>query len=233
MRRLRQRDPGGHGFVALRVVRRLPGQDSPKPAAPLAHLLAHPLGAPADVDGDRGSSKELRADVRMQQGNRVSGERGETVSLILDFYRGLPVHPTGFSFDEGLRLPNDYWEKCHELVQWYFPLPEKSKMHPTAPVATDADFAEFRASAELRVKLLDAVQRYSRFLGETDRWMRPKDHNHLRITRIIRCLVLAGMQDDAEFFYQMCLGMADQYVSLDTLGYWDEARKPNPAWLGQ
>jgi hypothetical protein len=156
------------------------------------------------------------------------------MSDILDFYRGLPVHPTGFTFDEALRLPNVYWEKCHELVQWFFPLPEPSKMHPTAPIATEKDFEAFKTNQELGDRLTRAVNRYVLFLKGYSGWRRKKDHNHLRVTRIIRCLTLAGMPGLALSFYHKVLLFIgpDGIVPHETIEYWKEALNEHPSWLG-
>ena len=39
-------------------------------------------------------------------------------------------------------------------------------------------------------------------------WVKPMNHNHLRITRIIRCLRVLGLETDAQNFYTICLEVA-------------------------
>ena len=154
------------------------------------------------------------------------------MSLILDFFRDKIKHPDGLTFEESLGMPDSEWETCHNYVQWLFPLPEPSLLHPNSPVATEEDFAEFRKDPQLQLRLIHAVDRYEQFLWDCQRWIRRHDHNHLRITRVIRCLTLAGLPWKAEAFHDMVLGMASSGpVSIRSLGYWMEARNPNPAWL--
>jgi hypothetical protein len=37
--------------------------------------------------------------------------------------------------------------------------------------------------------------------AHSDLWNHPSDHNHLRITRVIRCLRVLGLEDEARAFY--------------------------------
>lgn len=155
------------------------------------------------------------------------------MSAILDFYRGAK-HPRGLTFEEALALPNTTWESCHDFVQWFFPLPEPSKMHPDAPTLSIEEFQAFHDDVILRANLRKAVARYERFLKEYWGWRRPQDHNHLRITRVIRCMVLAGMAHGAEDFYDSVhaiLGNTADILPQATLAYWREALHPHPAWL--
>jgi hypothetical protein len=48
-------------------------------------------------------------------------------------------------------------------------------------------------------------------------WLSAGNHNHLRITRIIKCLRLLGLEADAQEFYQRLAGIYEQ-----------ERRKPRP-----
>jgi hypothetical protein len=61
-------------------------------------------------------------------------------------------------------------------------------------------------------------------------WLSPGNHNHLRITRILRCLSLLGLEAEADAFFD-CLSEIynDQQsnpvpaISDDTMRYWREA----------
>lgn len=153
------------------------------------------------------------------------------MSQILEFYRGTIKHPNGLTFEETLDLPNVVWERCHNYIQWLFPLPEASKLHPNAPVADRADFEAFRTDSVLQAKLRAAVARYLRFLQEYRGWVRAGDHNHLRVTRVIRCLILAWMPEDAEAFLNSVMLVCENKVSDQTLYYWQEALNLVPEWL--
>ena len=159
---------------------------------------------------------------------------------ILGFYRGVAPHPDGMMFKDALYMPNEEWERCHNYVQWFFPLPEPSKMHFDAPVADDSVYEAFKSEPLLRANLVLAVGRYLKFLQECPKWVRRDDHNHLRITRVIRCMVLAGMVEDASRFLIEVLKTVDQHLTGQGVvegptdvarKFWVSALNPNPAWL--
>lgn len=156
------------------------------------------------------------------------------MSQILDFYRGQIKHPKGLTLTDILYCSNDAWEHSHDFVQWLFPLPEPSAAVPDAPVATAEDFQVFRDDFGVRGSLRASVARYEQFLRECEGWKRPGDHNHLRITRVIRCMVLAGMPRGAEDFlcevYHL-LGPAVADIPARSLVFWKEALNEKPAWL--
>lgn len=151
------------------------------------------------------------------------------MSAILDFYRG--TLKGELTFHDILQESDEFWEKCHNHIQWMFPLPEPSKAQPASPVATQGDFDQIAGDPVLKMRVLAALGRYIAFLDRTTAWRRGKDHNHLRITRVIRCLCFCGLNDAAYEFCEYAKATAE--VSRQTMWYWDEALKRNPAWLVQ
>jgi hypothetical protein len=115
---------------------------------------------------------------------------------------------------------DDKLEQLHDWVQWLFPLPEASPFNGSAPVIDAASAAAFRSSPALRGQLKLSFLRVLRFYGfcedgsggvgvDEDIWNRAKgnwwcwmDHNHLRITRIIRSLRILGLEPEAETFFE-------------------------------
>ena len=69
------------------------------------------------------------------------------------------------------------------------------------------------------------------FLDRTTQWRRAKDHNHLRITRVLRSLCFCGLNDVAFDFCDYAKHEVGKVVGKETCWYWDEALKRNPAWL--
>jgi hypothetical protein len=67
------------------------------------------------------------------------------------------------------------------------------------------------------------------FYEQTGGWLRPSDHNHLRITRIIRSLRILVGEEEARGFYRAIQELnreADFPVHPDNARYWVEALKP-------
>lgn len=152
------------------------------------------------------------------------------MTTILDFYGRNGLSPQG-SFYDILDRGDIYWEECHGHIQWMFPLPEPSKMQPSSPVATQDDFNTIAESPVLKMRVLAALGRYIAFLDRTQRWRRASDHNHLRITRVLRCLCFCGLNDAAFEFCEYVKFIAGKTVGKETVWYWEEALKRHPAWL--
>ena len=153
------------------------------------------------------------------------------MSPILEYYRGTGTDGAGRTHTETLLLDNRQLERAHDIIQWWFPLPEASVAQPLAPVATQADFEEFRRDMWLQDRLLSSVYRMRCFYRETTDWHRQRNHNHLRITRILRCLVLCGMPTVAQTLLYDLKGMTPVPLPQKTTWYWEEALNEHPAWL--
>ncbi|RPA98486.1 hypothetical protein L873DRAFT_1844194 [Choiromyces venosus 120613-1] len=124
-----------------------------------------------------------------------------------------------------LSLTNEELEHSHDYIQTLFPLPEPSPFNHLSPIITPTTARAFRSSAALRAALRTSFRRMVAFYGfdsgvgeagvvvvrrgkgkgwegRSGFWRRRFDHNHLRITRIIRCLRVLGCEEDARGFYQ-------------------------------
>lgn len=64
-----------------------------------------------------------------------------------------------------------------------------------------------------------------RFYRDNDAWLRRNDHNHLRITRILKSVSLLCSKEDAREFHAFILGRVEaaQPVTEESLGYWKES----------
>ncbi|KAI4124355.1 MAG: hypothetical protein LQ341_007085 [Variospora aurantia] len=127
-----------------------------------------------------------------------------------------------------LAWPDDRLEHSHDYIQILFPLPERSPFNFSAPVIDEQTFSQFRSKSELRDRLRDSFVRLLHFYGfelapqvSTDEasdgkyrvnlgvdfphasrnWVTRFDHNHLRITRIIRSCRILGLDDEAQAFH--------------------------------
>lgn len=103
--------------------------------------------------------------------------------------------------------------------------------------------AEFRANPLLRQQLVRAFERMLAFYGLTrspgrigksidwprrkSLWFTQPSHNHLRITRILKCLNTLGLEQEARAFHQALLDLknseADCDIPASAFRYWTEA----------
>lgn len=149
-----------------------------------------------------------------------------------------------------LAWPDDRLEWSHDYIQILFPLPERSPVNPSAPVINERTFSAFRASPEHQGRLREALVRMLKFYGfvlvshtegggspyevrqgphfhqASPNWVKRFDHNHLRITRIIRSCRVLGLEDESTAFYAALLRVAEEnpgVISQKSLMFWGRA----------
>jgi hypothetical protein len=140
------------------------------------------------------------------------------LSQLTEFYHDEGgVDCEGRTLGQLLNYDDDALEYTHDVIQWLFPLKEPSNYNCDAPLLTKEDIEEFKKDSHLQYKMLWSFCRFLRFCGlrwdgkdiqfaenfnerrETV-WAR-FNHNHLRITRVLKCLKTLGLDDLAEPFY--------------------------------
>ena len=144
--------------------------------------------------------------------------------ILIAFYRGDVVHPESYTLD-GILAEDDYWlEAKHNYIQWLFPLPEPSRAVPNSPVMTPEELTVLRASEQARSRILASAERMLRFYAASRGWLMGHDHNHLRITRIIRSLRLIVGDKPADEFRAAILAQVKEAgapISASTIVYWN------------
>ncbi|MBD2075991.1 hypothetical protein H6F86_19385 [Phormidium sp. FACHB-592] len=169
-----------------------------------------------------------------------------TNSQLVNFYLGQSPDTEGRKI-ESIWAWDDMWlEHEHTYIQWLFPLTEKSRFNPDAPVLTKVDIETFNASDDLKNRLLKSFKHLLRFYGlqyaedngaisvttaETfparrENWLNWGNHNHLRITRILTSLRLLGLDAYAQAFFQ-CLTQiyktTSDAIDSRSYAYWKDA----------
>lgn len=143
-------------------------------------------------------------------------------SPLIAFYEGSGRDHRGRSLADILQFDDAHLEQVHDYIQWLFPLPEYSAFSRSAPLLSDADIEAFRHRTDLRERVEDVLERMLDFYGfERDDdekgpiinkardfvahshvWLTPRNHNYLRITRILKFLMLAGHEQLARAFWR-------------------------------
>lgn len=163
-------------------------------------------------------------------------------SDLIRFYKAGLKTDNNFTLSFLLEEANDTWlEVTHFWVQWAFPLKEPSGFTPTAPILDEETIAQFQGDAELQANLLKMFHRALRFFGLTlqegtivesenfaqrsIRWNRNDDHNHLRLTRILKCLKLLQAPSApswSEALFRCLKGIQEKYnkISPADFAYW-------------
>ena len=148
------------------------------------------------------------------------------MNRILAVYGGEGADHLGRTRSEIVAWSDQRLEYTHDYIQWLFPLTEGSPVNPYAPVLDAETIAEFRARPELRSRLLESfdcmlafyglrrsgagvavISLADNFAARARNWLTAHNHNHLRITRILKCLRLLGLEVESLAFFDCLSGI--------------------------
>lgn len=152
----------------------------------------------------------------------------------------------GRTFDEIMGWDDARLEMVHDYIQWIFPLPERSGANPSAPVLDAATSAAIRDGAAMQDRLREAFLRMLAFYGfalDGDRvvegprfaaasrnWLHAGNHNHLRLTRILRSLRVLGLEREAAELWDALRGLYERETTAgrrtmtpQTFAFWKQA----------
>lgn len=175
---------------------------------------------------------------------------GKLVDQLLAFFRGAGTDSEGRLLDEILQWDDSRLEICHDYIQWLFPTDEPSAVNPDAPLIDSPHIEAFAGDAALRRNLARSFERMLAFYGlrcsgtgkrlsversaewerRSNNWLTRNNHNHLRISRMLRSLNLLGLRTHAsaffEFLDELVHGPGGGAVSDLTYEFWKQAATP-------
>ena len=144
-------------------------------------------------------------------------------NAIVDFYLNTPNDQRIPTIDYVLKGCSYDLENCHTWCQRAFPNYEPSEVVPGSPVLDDEtlDFLK-RTQKE---KILELVFRYLRHYSEIP--ISEFQHNNLRVTRLLKFLVMLGYTDVARTVHMYCVlvyanNFGRQHVNMSMV-YWIDA----------
>ena len=148
-----------------------------------------------------------------------------TRNPILLFYSGMGPDHVGRYWSTVLHFSDSELEYTHDYIQWIFPLTEPSAFNPHAPLLDNESRKCFATDDRLQANMCEACRRLLTFYGllcrrvdqsgrevilsesfseRSRHWVSPNNHNHLRLTRILKSLRLCGRANCSAMLYQ-CL----------------------------
>ena len=138
---------------------------------------------------------------------------------IVRFYQGFLTPSCRHLISDIWELwPTLKFEEEHDFIQWIFPLDEPSSYNSKAPILTKEDIQEFRKDHCLQHNVMISVHVFMRFLYITSEfWCTDRDHNHLRITRILKSLVLLGLEKEAGNVFDELIQIVKTYGMEDKM----------------
>jgi len=160
------------------------------------------------------------------------------MSKITEFYDETGVDCDGRKLSDIWLEDDEYFEYCHNYIQWLFPLPEVSNFNPDAPLLTEDDIKICKVNPIIQINLHYSFLRYMRFFGlgyvagevvQTEAFepilFKIANHNWFRITRVLRSCRLLGLEKEAVAFYKFLKKIHEEngWVSDNSFSYWKEA----------
>ena len=165
---------------------------------------------------------------------------------LVAFYRDGAQDDCGRTLEEILAWDDYHLEAVHDFIQWLFPLPEPSGVNPAAPILDPATIHTFRSSLAMRDRLRASFERMLRFYGlvlvpgksplvverapgfsaRAQNWLWPGNHNHLRLTRILRSTLLLGLEAESKALFQALNAIYREFpgrIPARTHAYWSNA----------
>lgn len=142
---------------------------------------------------------------------------------LVDFLEGRALDIEGRTIDEILNAPDSWIERDHSFIQWIFPTVTVSRFNPSAPILTPEDLELIQKSPGAKANLKRALERMMRFYATNTHWFGHRNHNHLRISRILECVTLVLGRPMAEEFLdhiQECFDRAGLSPTKKALKAW-------------
>jgi hypothetical protein len=136
--------------------------------------------------------------------------------MIVGFLEGKTSDHRGRVLAMLLQQTDHQAETTHDFIQWLFPLDEPSRSVMSTPVLNELDIEEIRQSELAQQNLVKSASWFLGFLERNDHWITKYDHNHLRITRVIKSLRLLTSDEAADEFRDKMLSLiGDELVLVD------------------
>lgn len=139
------------------------------------------------------------------------------------FLRGDGPDHRGRTHDDILKFTDEQLESEHDYIQWLFPLREPSAAVPESPFLENEEIIQLlKNDEEVQESMVTALVRMHSFYQENDHWLKQNDHNHLRITRILKSVSLLNSKENAQEFYDFIIRRVEsaQPVTEESLEFW-------------
>ena len=142
---------------------------------------------------------------------------------IVGFLEGKTPNRRGRILAMLLQQTDHQTETTHDYIQWMFPLAGPSRSVNGAPVLTELEIDEIKQSTLAQANLAKSARWFLGFLERNNHWITKYNHNHLRITRVIKSLRLLASDEAADEFRDKVLGLAGDNLNLvdqKARGFW-------------
>jgi hypothetical protein len=144
---------------------------------------------------------------------------------VVSFLTGESADAHGRTIEAVLQQDDEWLEKEHNYIQWLFPLLDESEQVHDAPVLSPEEVELLRQSDAALGNQQQAVERMMHFYTNNDHWLTTMDHNHLRITRILKSVQLLQSLVAAEAIYNRLMERVHQAgdpIDPKNIAFWTD-----------
>mgnify|MGYP001169483127 CR=1 FL=1 len=125
-----------------------------------------------------------------------------------------------------LKFSNNKIEETHDFIQLIFPLNEPSFFSSNKHyIKSSEQLKELTSNLQIKKNILNSADWFISFLSKNNHWITHYDHNHLRITRMIKSVRLIVGNAEANNIYNKIISIEGVLINVSkkSLKYWKEA----------
>ena len=139
------------------------------------------------------------------------------------FHHGNAPLANGLTRAQLLTISDHEFEGNHGFIPWAFPTPYASSTTSNAPVLGVQDAVLLAEAPSVFQFLEDMTERLINFLSRNRQWVRPHDHNHLRVSRAIASIRILHSWELADWFYHQVIGLCGEDLQpvAGAKAHWD------------
>ena len=141
----------------------------------------------------------------------------------------VPNHSSVFDFLTKQPVPEPVLSEARLFyceIQWLFPLDEVSRSVSGAPVLSQTDIQLIHINSDAQANIRRSAAWFLGFLERNDQWRTKYNHNHLRITRMVKSLRLLTDDKEADEFKAAVFDLLGDDLDLidrKAVEFWEEA----------
>lgn len=165
------------------------------------------------------------------------------MSDIIKFYNGEEVDGYPYKLCDIWYFSDLEIERIHNYIQWLFPTCDPRNKETGKPFLEQEDIEQFKNNKKLLENLNRSFEIIIDFYGfmwvddklvkkynfdekKLKNWLTKRNHNYLRLTRIISCLKTLGLEKEAKALFDILMEIYKEYhnkIGETTLNFWQKA----------
>lgn len=141
------------------------------------------------------------------------------MTSVEDFFNGIP-NENNLTIDEIINFDNHWWDNEHNFIQWMFPLHESSMFNQSVPLIVNDHWTYYLSPHPRGDRMYQNLNRFMEFIYSDISFLYVRNHNWLRITRVLRSIRFFGLNNESIALYNIWSRCIDDKT---TKLYWEKA----------